>query len=67
MTSTLVAVFAPTLLAISDSTLIYAAIFAWLGGIIGMAFSPNNGILMASLEKSKISYKQFIKKTWILG
>jgi hypothetical protein len=32
-----------------------------------MAFSPNNGILAASLEKNKISYKYFIKKTWLLA
>jgi len=66
MTASLVAVSAPALLAISTSTLVYAAIFSWVGGILGMAFSPYNGILMASLEKSKISFKQFIKKTWIL-
>src|SRR5690349_9992833 len=35
MTTNLVAVSAPALLSISESTLIYAAIFAWMGGIIG--------------------------------
>jgi hypothetical protein len=63
----LVTAFAPILLAFGESTLIYAAIFAWVGAIIGMAFSPNNGILRASLEKGKITYKQFIKKTWKLA
>ena len=65
--SALVSAFAPTLLVFSDQILIYAAIFSWLGGMIGMAFSPNNGILAASLEKNKISYKYFIKKTWLLA
>ncbi|CFW93001.1 Putative Arginine/ornithine antiporter [endosymbiont DhMRE of Dentiscutata heterogama] len=65
--TTLIAAFAPTLLAFGESTLIYAALFAWIGAIMGMAFSPNNGILRASLEKGQTSYKQFFKKTWILG
>jgi hypothetical protein len=34
-----------------------------MGAIIGTAFSPNSGVLAASLEKNKISYKQFLKKT----
>ena len=63
----LVAAFAPILLAFGESTLIYAAIFAWVGAVIGMAFSPNNGVLRASLEKGKVTYKQFIKKTWKLA
>lgn len=65
--TTLIGAFAPTLLAFGQSTLIYAALFAWIGAILGMAFSPNNGILRASLEKSQTPYKQFIKKVWILG
>ena len=65
--STLVGCLAPTLLSFSESTLIYAALFAWIGAILGMAFSPNNGILRASLEKGEVSYKQFIKKVWGLG
>jgi uncharacterized ion transporter superfamily protein YfcC len=64
--STLVSALAPVIIAFSSSILIYAAIFAWMGTILGISFSPNNGILMNSLEKSKVSYKQFIKKTWIL-
>ena len=63
----LVAAFAPILLAFGESTLIYGAIFAWVGAVMGMAFSPNNGILRASLEKGKVTYKQFIKKTWKLA
>jgi uncharacterized ion transporter superfamily protein YfcC len=65
ITAALVSVSAPALLAISSQTLIYAAIFSWVGGILGMAFSPANGILVASLERSETSYKQFIKKTWV--
>lgn len=64
--TTLVSAFAPALLALSSSVLIYAAIFAWMGTMIGCAFSPGNGILMASLEKTNTSYKQFFKKIWIL-
>ena len=67
ITAAMIAALAPTLASISSSVLIYAAIFAWVGGILGMAFSPNNGILIATLEKSKTTYKQFIKKTWMLG
>ena len=63
----LVTAFAPALLAFGESTLIYAALFAFIGAVIGMAFSPNNGILRASLEKGKITYKQFIRKTWKLA
>lgn len=62
----LVAVFAPALFAISEPLLIYAAVFARAGTVLGLAFSPFNGILHASLEKSKITYKQFIQKTWKL-
>lgn len=65
--STLVSCLAPTLLSFSESTFIYAALFAWIGAVLGMAFSPNNGILRASLEKGEVSYKQFIKKVWVLG
>jgi len=64
---TLITTLAPTLLAFGEPALIYAALFAWTGAIMGMAFSPNNGILRASLEKGKITYKQFIKKTWKLA
>jgi uncharacterized ion transporter superfamily protein YfcC len=63
----LVVAAAPTLLAISESTLIYAAIFAWMGAILGCAFSPFHGVLLISLKKVKLTYKQFIKKTWKLG
>jgi hypothetical protein len=63
----LVSCLAPTLLSFSESTFIYAALFAWIGAVLGMAFSPNNGILRASLEKGEVSYKQFIKKVWVLG
>jgi uncharacterized ion transporter superfamily protein YfcC len=66
ITSSLVSVSKPALLAISSQTLIFAGIFSWIGGILGMAFSPANGILVASLEKSETSYKQFIQKTWKL-
>ncbi|WNE41227.1 MAG: hypothetical protein mread185_000684 [Mycoplasmataceae bacterium] len=54
------------LFGVSSSVLIHAAIFSWTGAVLGMSFSPNSGILIASLERSKITYKQFIKKTWIL-
>jgi len=54
---------APTLLAVSESMLIYAAIFAWIGAILGCAFSPFHGVLLTSLNKIKMSYKQFIQKT----
>ncbi|CAG8439600.1 2070_t:CDS:2 [Cetraspora pellucida] len=46
--TTLIAAFAPTLLA--------------FGAIMGMAFSPNNGILRASLEKGQTSYKHMNNK-----
>jgi hypothetical protein len=62
MATSLVSALAPTLLAFSESTFIYATLFAWIGAILGMAFSPNNGILRASLGKGEVSYKQFIKK-----
>jgi uncharacterized ion transporter superfamily protein YfcC len=67
MATSLVGALAPTLLAFSESTFIYATLFSWIGAILGMAFSPNNGILRASLGKGEISYKQFIKKVWVLG
>ncbi|WNE40430.1 MAG: hypothetical protein GBAus27B_000497 [Mycoplasmataceae bacterium] len=66
ITASLVSVSRPALLAISSQTFIYAGIFSWVGGILGMAFSPTNGILVASLERSETSYKEFIKKTWKL-
>lgn len=62
-----VSILAPTLLNISESTLLYAALFAWIGHIVGIAYSPNNGILVESLEKSQTTYRQFLKKTWKLG
>lgn len=62
-----VSILAPTLLNISESTLLHAALFAWLGHIVGSAYSPTNGILMESLEKNQITYRQFLKKIWKLG
>ena len=67
ISAALVGALAPTLLAVSESTLVYASIFSWTATIFGMAFSPFNGILIASLEKGKTTYKQFIKKTWPLA
>jgi len=66
ITAALVTALSPLLLSISQQFLIFAAIFAWMGGIIGTTFSPHSGTLVNSLEKVKISYKEFIKKTWIL-
>ena len=62
----LVSTLAPILKALSPTILIYAAIFAWMGVMIGMAFSSNQGILQASLEKNQLSYPQFIEKVWPL-
>jgi uncharacterized ion transporter superfamily protein YfcC len=67
LATTLVATSAKILLPLSADTLIGSALLAWIGAVIGMAFSPNNGILRASLEKNKITYRQFIKKVWKLG
>lgn len=66
ITAALVATLTPLLLGISQQFLVFAAIFSWMGGIIGTAFSPHSGTLVNSLERIKISYKEFIKKTWIL-
>jgi TRAP-type C4-dicarboxylate transport system permease large subunit len=63
----LVVAMAPTLLGVSESALIYASVFAWMGAILGCAFSPFHGMLLASLNKIKMTYQQFIKKTWKLG
>ena len=62
MAAILVSALAPALKALSPTILIYAAIFAWVGVILGMTFSANNGILQASLEKNQLSYTPFIKK-----
>ena len=62
-----VSILAPTLLNISESTLLYAALFAWMGHIVGSAYSPTNGILIESLEKNHLTYRQFLKKIWKLG
>jgi hypothetical protein len=34
-----------------------------MGAILGCAFSPFHGMLLASLNKIKMTYQQFIKKT----
>ncbi|MCE8162965.1 MAG: hypothetical protein I3273_00605 [Candidatus Moeniiplasma glomeromycotorum] len=62
-----VSILAPTLLNISEATLLYAALFAWMGHIVGSAYSPTNGILMESLEENQITYRRFLKKIWKLG
>lgn len=58
--------FVPALAAISANTLLYGFLIMWLARMIACALSPANGILSASLETNKISYKEYIKKTWVL-
>jgi len=57
----------PLLYAVSKNTLMYGIIIIMLGATIGMTFSPTNGILQTTLQQNKITYKEFLKKTWILG
>jgi hypothetical protein len=61
--STVFSGFVPALAAISANTLLYGFLIMWLARMIACAFSPANGILLASLETNKISYKEYIKKT----
>ncbi|KLL02346.1 MAG: hypothetical protein MRERC_2c081 [Mycoplasmataceae bacterium RC_NB112A] len=63
----IVSILAPTLLNISESTLLYAALFAWMGHMVGIAYSPTSGVLRESLEESQTTYRQFLKRTWKLG
>ncbi|WP_147409626.1 hypothetical protein [endosymbiont GvMRE of Glomus versiforme] len=57
----------PLFYAVSKNTLMYGIIIVLIGSTIGMTFSPVNGILQTSLQQNKITYKEFLKKTWVLG
>ena len=56
----------PSLAAISANTLLYGFLIMLLARMLACAFSPTNAILLTSLETNEISYKEYIKKTWIL-
>ena len=63
----LVYIAVPILYAVSKNSLMYGTIIIFLGASIAMAFSPANGILQTSLQENKITYKEYLKKTWVLG
>jgi uncharacterized ion transporter superfamily protein YfcC len=51
-------------LSFSKKNLIDASLFSWMGSMIGSSYSPNNGILIETLEKNALSYNKFIKVVW---
>jgi uncharacterized ion transporter superfamily protein YfcC len=56
----------PALAAISVNTLLYGFLIMMFARMLACTFSPFSAILLTSLETNKISYKEYIKKTWIL-
>jgi hypothetical protein len=56
----------PALLAISPNTLLYGAMVMVLARFLAVSISPSNAILMSALQEVKVTYKEYIKKTWTL-
>ena len=56
----------PVLLAISSNTLLYGAMIMILARFLAASVSPTNAILMSALREVGTSYKEYIKKTWVL-
>jgi len=62
-----ISTFAPLLYAFSKDILLYGAITIIIGSTIASTFSPFNTILQISLQENKVTYREFLKKTWLLG
>ncbi|KLL03203.1 MAG: hypothetical protein MRECE_24c018 [Mycoplasmataceae bacterium CE_OT135] len=56
----------PALFAISPQVVLYATIIMLMARFLAVSISPTNVILMNALEASGTTYKEYIKKTWVL-
>jgi len=56
----------PVLLAISRNTLLFGAMVMILARFLAASVSPANSILMSALKEIGVTYKEYIKKTWVL-
>ncbi|RHZ36633.1 hypothetical protein [endosymbiont GvMRE of Glomus versiforme] len=66
LASTLFFSISPALFAISPNTLLYGAMIMILARFLVASVSPTNAILMSALKEVGTSYKEYVKKTWVL-
>src|SRR3954451_5158552 len=59
-------IVAKTLKSLSANTLAYSVAVMFMGRFLANGVSPIDNNLQMTLQTNKLTYKQYIKKTWVL-